>query len=66
MKSHDLQDFYTWMIIVADEHRRAEFEEKVKRSALEEIKDRVKFLGCNILVRQYEDEVFRASQEFAI
>jgi hypothetical protein len=28
MKFHDLQDFYTRMVIVADENRRAEFEQK--------------------------------------
>lgn len=66
LKFHDLQDFYARMIIVADEHRRAEFEQKIKRSALSEIKDRVKFLGYNTLVRQYENEVFTASQEFVI
>ena len=66
LKFHDLQDFYARMIIVADEHRRAEFEQKIKHSALSEIKDRVKFLGYNTLVRQYEDEVFTASQEFVI
>ena len=61
LKFHDLQDFYARMIIVADEHRRPEFEQKIKHSALSEIKDRVKFLGYNTLVRQYEDEVFTAS-----
>ena len=66
LKFHDLQDFYARMIIVADEHRRAEFEQKIKHSALSEIRDRVKFLGYNTLVRQYEDEVFTASQEFVI
>lgn len=66
LKFHDLQDFYARMIIVADEHRRAEFEQKIKHSALSEIRDRVRFLGYNTLVRQYEDEVFTASQEFVI
>lgn len=66
LKFHDLQDFYTSMIIVADEKRRAEYEQKTKRSAFLAIKERVKFLGYNTLVRQYEDEVFKASQEFAV
>jgi hypothetical protein len=66
LKFHDLQDFYTRMIIVAAEQRRPEFERKIKYSALENIKDRVKFLGYNTLARQYENEVFRASQEFIV
>ncbi|MEK6303464.1 MAG: hypothetical protein AABO41_22365 [Acidobacteriota bacterium] len=66
LKFHDLQDFHTRMIIVADENRRAEYEQKTRRSALAKIKDRVKFLGYNTLARQYEEEVFKASLEFAV
>jgi len=66
LKFHDLQDFYVRMIIIADEKRRAGFEEKIKRSAFNEIKDRVKFLGYNTLVKQYEYELLRSSQEFVI
>lgn len=66
LKFHDLQDFYTRMVIVADENRRGEYEQKTKQSALVEIKNRVRFLGYNTLVRQYEEEVFKASQEFAV
>lgn len=66
LKFHDLQDFYTRMVIVADENRHAEYEQKARRSALVEIQNRVKFLGYNTLVRQYEEEVFKASQEFAV
>jgi hypothetical protein len=66
MKFHDLQDFYARMVIVADEHRRAEFEQKIRRSALDAIQSRVNFLGYNLLVKQYEYEMLKASQEFAI
>jgi hypothetical protein len=65
MKFHDLQDFYARMVIVADDHRRAEFGQKIRRSALDTIKSRVNFLG-NLLVKQYEYEMLRASQEFVI
>jgi hypothetical protein len=54
------------MVIVADENRKAEFEQKIKHSALEEIIARVKFLGYNNLVKQYEYEVLKVSQEFVI
>ena len=66
LKFHDLQDFHAGMIIVADEHRRSEFGQKIKLSALSEIKDRVQFLGYGTLDRQYEYEMFKASQAFAI
>ena len=39
---------------------------KIKRSALDVIKSRVNFLGYNILVKQYEYEMLKASQEFVI
>jgi hypothetical protein len=66
LKFHDMQDFHTRMVIVADENRRAEYEQKTGRSAFAEIKDRLKFLGYHTLARQYEDEVFKASQEFTV
>ena len=66
MKFHDLQDFYARMVIVADDHRRAEFEQKIRRSALDALKSRVNFLGYNLLVKQYEYEMLKASQEFVI
>ncbi len=64
LKFYDLQDFYTRMIIVADENRRAEYNQKMSCSALVEIQDRVKFLSYNVMVKQYESEVFKASQDF--
>jgi hypothetical protein len=66
LKFHDLQGFYVRMIIVADERRQTNFKEKIKRTALNEIKDRVKFLGYNTLVKQYEYELIKNSQEFVI
>ena len=39
---------------------------KIKRSALDMIKSRVNFLGYNLLVKQYEYEMLKASQEFVI
>ena len=51
LKFHDLQDFYTRMIIVSDEHRRAEYEQKARRNAFAEIRDRVKFLGFRENIR---------------
>ncbi len=66
LKFHDLQDFYARMVIVADEHRRAEFEQKIRLSALDAIKSRVNFLGYSLLVKQYEYEMLKVSQEFVI
>ncbi len=66
LKFHDLQDFYARMIIVADENRQDEYKSKISRSVLSEIRDRVRFLNYNTLVRQFESEVFQASQDFII
>ena len=66
LKFHDLKDFYARMIIVADENRQAEYKQKVSRSVLAEIQGRVKFLSYNTLVRQFESEVFQASQNFTV
>ena len=51
----DLQDFYVRMFIVADKRRRPEYQAKLTRSSFEEIKDRVKFLDFETLVKQYEN-----------
>jgi hypothetical protein len=66
LKFNDLQDFYTRMVIVAADRRRKEFEHKIKFSAFNEIKARVKFLGYESLVQQYEQEVKRHSFEFIL
>ena len=59
----DLQDFYTRMFIVADKNRRGEFEQKLKYKSYEDVVNRVKFLDYESVVKQYEVEVIRASQE---
>ncbi len=66
LKFYDLQDFHTRMVIVADTGRRAEYEKKIHLRAFDEIKDRVKFLGYDTLAKQYEYEVLKASQDFAV
>ena len=61
-----MQDFYTRMIIVADEHRHIEYKQKISRSALTEIQNRVKFLSYHSLIKQYEMEIFKSTQSFVI
>lgn len=60
LKFHELQDFHARMFIVADERRQREFEDKRRRSAFEAIRDRVRFLGYEALIRLYEREAMRA------
>ncbi|GEM_PF-2795918 len=50
------------MFIVADDRRRAEFDEKRQRSALDAIKDRVSFLGYGTLVKYYEFEMLKSER----
>jgi hypothetical protein len=59
----DLQDFHTRMFIVADKNRRREFEQKLNYKSFEDAASRVKFLDYESVVKQYEVEVIRASQE---
>jgi hypothetical protein len=66
LKFHDLQDFHARMVIVADDRRRAEFEDKRQRSALDAIKDRVSFLGYDMLVRHYEFEMLKSKRGFTL
>jgi len=66
LKFYDLKDFCARMIIVADENRKAEYKQKVSRGFLADLQGRVKFLNYNTLVRQYESEVFQASQTFTV
>jgi hypothetical protein len=66
VKFCDLQDFHTRMVIVADDRRRAEFEQRVQRHAFQEIRGRVNFLGYDKLVKAYEYEVSRGSGGFAV
>lgn len=64
IKFHELQDFYARMFIVADGRRRREFEDKRRRSLFEAIRDRVRFLDYEALVRLYEREAMRVECGF--
>lgn len=61
LKFNDLQDFYTRMIIVADEHRKIEFQSKLAYTSFKDLKEnkRVAFLDYNSLIRQYEEIIKR-------
>lgn len=66
LKFYDLQDFFTQMVIVANGNRLAEFEQKVRCSAFEEIKNKVNFLSYQMLAKHYEYEVLKSTQGFSI
>ena len=66
IKFVDLQDFNSRMVIVADENRMREYESKRDKPVFKEINNRVKFLGYNSLVKEYEYEVVKAVQPFAL
>lgn len=66
IKFADLQDFYSRMVIVADKNRLREYEYKLDKTVFKEIKSRVKFLGYDSLVKEYEHEVLKASQPFTL
>jgi len=66
IKFSDLQDFYVRMIIVADDNRKREFTHKVQGSIFGDIANRVNFLGYESLVKQYEMDLLKSSQTFAI
>ena len=66
IKFSDLQDFYTRMIIVADNNRKREFSQKMQSSVFGEIANRVNFLGYESLVKQYEMDLLKSDQVFAI
>ena len=66
IKFADLQDFYSRMVIVADENRSREYEYKLDKTVFREIKSRVKFLGYIALVKEYEHEVLKAAQPFTL
>ncbi|MHB8088527.1 MAG: hypothetical protein ACYDH2_09825 [Anaerolineaceae bacterium] len=61
LKFCDLQDFFSKMVIVADERRHQEFDYKIRLTGLSEIKNRVEFLGYSNLIKLYEHEVFKSS-----
>ena len=63
VKFCDLQDFYVRMFIVADKNRRGELEQKLRYKSFLDVANRVKFLDYESVVKQYEIEVIRDSQE---
>ena len=56
LKFNDLQDFSARMIIVADEHRKTEFQSKLAYTSFKDLREnkRVVFLDYNSLIKQYE------------
>lgn len=65
-KFNDLQDFYTRMVIVAGENKKAEYLQKLQYRSFDGIRQRVNFLNYETLVRQYEYEVIKASHGFVL
>jgi hypothetical protein len=66
IKFSDLQDFYTRMIIVADDHRKREFSQKIQSSVFAKVSKRVDFLGYESLVKQYEMDLLKSNQVFTL
>lgn len=54
-KFYELQDFFAKFYIVANAHRKNEFDDKINVSMFKPIKDRVKFLDYNQIVKVYEN-----------
>lgn len=59
MKFYDLQDFYTRMLIVADEKRHGEYDKKLGYASFAKLKEnnRVEFLSYDELERQYRQTI---------
>ncbi len=68
LKFNDLQDFYTRMVIVADEHRHEEYKKKLDYSSFENLKQkgRVKFLNYADLEKQYKQELEKQELSFVL
>jgi hypothetical protein len=66
IKFSDLQDFYTRMVLVADDNRKRELAHKMQSSAFKEVASRINFLGYESLVKQYEMELLKSNQVFGI
>jgi hypothetical protein len=66
IKFSDLQDFYTRMVIVADDNRKQQFTQKIQSTVFSEILSRVSFLGYESLVKQYEMDLLKTTQVFAL
>lgn len=68
LKFNDLQDFYSRMIIVAHNKRKADYINKIKYSSFKDlsIHNRVSFLDYETLNKQYESLVEQQSFEFVL
>ncbi|MCQ2286403.1 MAG: hypothetical protein MJZ76_05975, partial [Bacteroidales bacterium] len=53
-KFYELQDFYANFYIVADKHRKAEFDDKLQVSMFQSIAKRVRFLDYQRIVGMFE------------
>ena len=62
IKFSELQDFNARMVIVADPHRKAEFEQKRNLTALREIRQRVAFYDYETLAKDHAGEAERAAR----
>ena len=66
LKFNDLQDFYARMVIVADKKHESQYAKKKKYSAFEKISDRLRFLGYESLVGQYEGVIAASKAEVVL
>jgi hypothetical protein len=66
IKFSDLQDFYSRMVIVANDTRKREFLQKIQSSVFGDVSKRVNFLGYESLVKQYEMTLLKSSQAFLL
>jgi hypothetical protein len=66
IKFSDLQDFYTRMVIVADDNRKREYIQKMQSAVFSEVSSRVNFLGYESLVKQYEMDLLKSNQAFTV
>jgi hypothetical protein len=68
LKFHDLQDFYSRMVIVADIARQQEYLSKIKYSSFKDLstKNRVSFLDYEALNNQYESILKQQSFGFIL
>lgn len=68
LKFNDLQDFYSRMIIVADNKRKADYLNKIKYSSFKDLSknNRVSFLDYESLNKQYESLIEQQSFELVL
>lgn len=66
LKFTDLQDIHSRMVIVSDGARRKEFQDRLKFSAFRDIVNRVAFLPCEQLLKDYETELATSQSGFRL